>query len=133
MFIVEKYGKDGTLEKVKSRLVAMGNLQEQDGMLETNSPTVCTDMLFIILAIAAIDRRYVQSIDISGAFLEAHMEGDVYMRLDRQVSSVVIDMDKKYKDYLLKDGTVVVKLLRALYGCRNSGLLWYKKGLSCSG
>ena len=80
------------------------------------------------LAIAAVEKRAVASIDIEGAYLECDMEGPpVYMYLAPPVAAVLVDMHPRYGKYLLDNKTLVVKLRKALYGCVQSSKLWYKK------
>ena len=54
------------------------------------------------------------------------MDTDVFMKLDSAVASVMVDVDPAAKEYLQPNGTLFVKLKKALYGCRQSGLLWFK-------
>jgi Reverse transcriptase (RNA-dependent DNA polymerase) len=57
------------------------------------------------------------------------LEGDhvVYMRLNKYLSNILISCDKSYKQYQNTNGTIVVQLLKALYGCVESAKLWYDK------
>jgi len=57
---------------------------------------------------------------------------DVFMKLDANVSRLLVQRDpRKYADYVRPDGTIVVKLLKALYGCIESAKLWYETLQSC--
>ena len=131
MFIKEKYRADGTFEKVKARLVAGGHRQDKkvyEG--KTNSPTVSTSALFIVCTIAASERRAVATVDIPGAYLRADMdksEGRVLMRLNKTLSTFIIDADKNYEQFQCRDGSIIVELDKALYGCVQSSKLWYDK------
>ena len=53
MFLKEKYTADGMFEKLKSRLVAGGRLQDRDVYNNGASPTASTSSVFILSAIAA--------------------------------------------------------------------------------
>lgn len=93
---------------------------------DNSSPTVSTCSVFIVAAIAAREKRKVATVDISGAYLNAPMgETEVFMRLDKLVSSVLVRLDDGYKNYLSDKGELVVKLDKALYGCIQSAKLWY--------
>ena len=59
-----------------------------------------------------------------GAYLHADMIGDLYMILPKELATVLIDMEDTYKTYLTPNGTIYVKLLKALYGCVESARLW---------
>jgi hypothetical protein len=57
------------------------------------------------------------------------LEGDhvVFMRLNKYLSEILISCDKSYKQFQNSNGTIVVQLLKALYGCVESASLWYDK------
>ena len=49
------------------------------------------------------------------------------MRLDKFLTSVLVRIDPSYQKYVRKDGTCIVRLKRALYGCIESAKMWYDK------
>ena len=53
MFLKDKYTADGKFDKLKSRLVAGGHLQDKSIYDNGSSPTVSTTSVFIVAAIAA--------------------------------------------------------------------------------
>ena len=71
MFLKEKYTADGMFEKLKSRLVAVGHLQDRDVYNNGASPTASTSSVFILTAIAARQKRAVATVDFPGAFLNS--------------------------------------------------------------
>jgi hypothetical protein len=77
-------------------------------------------------------RRNVATIDIGSAYLNAAMpmedtEKIVHMKLSPEVLEILIQMEATYTDYACKDGSIIVQLDRALYGCQQSALLWFKE------
>jgi hypothetical protein len=67
-----------------------------------------------------MERRVVTVVDIGGAFHNANMEPTgiiVHMRLDRALTSMLLEIDGAYKQFMEPNGTVVVELEKALYGC----------------
>jgi hypothetical protein len=48
------------------------------------------------------------------------------MRIDPATAAIFIELDPGYKDGLDGDGSLVVKLEKALYGCIESSQLWYE-------
>ena len=50
---------------------------------------------------------------------------EVHMRLNRIMTSMLVQLDSSYEKYRELDDTIVVRLDRALYGCVESSLLWY--------
>lgn len=122
MFLKDKYTADGKFDKLNSRLVAGGHLQDRSIYNDGSSTSV-----FIITAIAASENRSVATIDFPGAFLNSDMpsEGDhtVYMRRNKYLINVLISIDKSYIKYVNDKGTCIVKLKKALYGCVESAKL----------
>lgn len=94
-----------------------------------SSPTASMESVMAIIAIAAIQRRKIASVDISGAYLECHLEdGDeVHMELDPTVSMLLREIDPTAAQYETAKGSTVVVLKRALYGCVQSARLWYER------
>ena len=85
--------------------------------------------MLAVAAIAAAEGRKVVAIDIGGAFLNADMSPtgiDVHMRLDRVMSSMLIQLDPSYETFCDDNDTIVVRLDKALYRCVEASLLWYK-------
>lgn len=129
LFVKEKYSASGDFEKVKSRLVAGGH--RQDARLykdKTCSPTVATPSVFMLATIAQAESRAIATVDIPGAYLNAQMPGNVRvrMRLDASISNVVIQLDPSYAQFVCDDGSIIVELDKALYGLKESALLWYE-------
>jgi len=126
LFLKEKFLPNGSLDKLKARLVAGGHMQNRSLYPDLSSPTAATTAIFIIAAIAAKEKRHVVTMDIGSAYLNADMEGrDVYMRLDRVCSEAYCKLYAPALPFLEADGTLVVRLRKALYGCVQSGRLWY--------
>jgi hypothetical protein len=118
MFLKDKYTADGKFDKLKSRLVAGGHLQDRNIYDNGSSPTVSTTSVFIVAAIAASENRAVATIDFPGAFLNSDMplDGDhaVLMRLNKYLTNILVSIDKSYQKYVNEKGTVVVKLKKAV-------------------
>ena len=133
MFLKDKYLASGVFERFKARLVTGGNQQDKGLYQDLSSPTSATSSVLSIAALAASEGRKVVAIDIGGAFLNADMAPtgvEVHMRLNRVMTSMLITLDPSYKRYQEPDGTVVVKLDKALYGCVKASLLWYNDLMS---
>jgi predicted lactoylglutathione lyase len=128
MFLKDKYLASGAFERFKARLVAGGNQQDKGLYENLSSPTVSTTSVLTLAAIAAAEGRTVIAIDIGGAFLNADMEPtgvEVHMRLDSIMTRMLVQLDPSYKKFVERDGTAVVKLDKALYGCVEASALWY--------
>ena len=128
LFLKEKFTSTGAFDKLKSRLVAGGHMQERSEILyeDTNAPTAALSHLMIIATIAARERRRVKTLDIGGAYLNADISShEILMELDRTMAGFLCQIDPSFIEFLREDGTMVVKLLKALYGCIESAKLWY--------
>ena len=82
-----KRKRDG---KLKGRTVADGSVQRSlYDKSETTSPTVATDALLLSILIDAHEGRDVATADVAGAYLKAHMDELVIMKLpaNRWISS----------------------------------------------
>jgi hypothetical protein len=128
MFLKDKFLASGAFEKFKARLVAGGNSQDKTLYENLSSPTVATTSVFTIAAIAAAEERHAVVIDIGGAFLHADLAPtgvDVHMRLDRTMATMLVQLDPTYRSFVEENGTIVVQLDKALYGCVEASALWY--------
>ena len=114
MFFKEKYTADSMFEKLESRLVVGGHLQDRDVYNNGASPTAGTSSVFILTAIAARQNRAVATVDFPGAILNSDMPltGDhvVYMRLNKQLTAALINIDATYNKYINNNGTCIVNL-----------------------
>jgi hypothetical protein len=129
MFLSDKYLASGAFEKFKARLVGGGNTQDHESYENLKSPTASTTSVFSIVAIAGSEGRKCATIDIGGAFLNAdHRMGiKVHVRLDSLLAKILVKLDKTWTEFLEADGTMVVELDKALYGCIESAALWYNE------
>ena len=69
--------------------------------------------------------RLVSTKDVGSAFLNAKMERTVHMTLQPSIAKSLIKIKPSYKTSLRDNGTLVVRLDKALYGCIESSILWY--------
>ena len=130
MFLKNKYRADGTFEKIKARLVAGGHLQDRDIYSNGGSPTAATSSVMAVSALAAHEGRSVGTVDFPSAFLNCDMpEGSekVYMKLDKFLTMIMTEIDEAFIPYVNKDGTSLVTLRKALYGCVESARIWNDK------
>lgn len=66
-------------------------------------------------------------VDIKGAFVRTMMTGlPVYMKLNRNMVKYVVELFPEYKKYLMKDGDLYTKMLKAMYSCIQAHRLWFE-------
>jgi len=127
MFLKEKFNADGSFQKLKARLVAGGNTQDRTVYESISSPTASLTAVLTVATIAAKEQRIVQVVDITGAYLNASMgKVKVFMRIDGQLAELMGNLDPKFKGCTNNDGSIIVQLKKALYGCIESAKLWYE-------
>ena len=101
-------------------------MQDRADMGNVSSPVVSSTSVNMLTAIAAQERRIVYTVDIGSAYLNADMSGDyVLMRLSPELADILCKIDESYLPFLAPDGSLVVHLIKALYGCVKSSALWY--------
>ena len=127
-----KYSADNEFQKVKARLVVLGNLQrvkygDMFAKVSNESPTVSLTSLFSILVLAAKKKLKIASFDVAGAFLHAELEDSIYMKLSKQIAAILLANDPDtYEKFLQADGSMIVVLKKCLYGLRESPRKWYE-------
>jgi hypothetical protein len=96
---------------------------------ETTSPTLSHDALILSLLIDAYERRDVATADVIGAYLHADMPDFVIIRLTGNAVDIMCQVNPKYKAFVTVENgkpALYLQLLKALYGCVKSALLWYE-------
>ena len=101
---------------------------------EAASPTTSLDSLLITLLIDAWEERDVATADVVGAYLNAYMEDFVIVKLVGDEVDIISNLNPVYKEYVtVKNGkkALYLQLIKALYGCIKSALLWYECFTNC--
>ena len=115
-----KYYSDGSVARYKARLVAQGYSQIPGiDLNEMFAPTVRRESLRIFLAVSALLGFLVEQMDIVRAYLKS-LIGDDKLLIFIKVSSGMRDLRS------VKVG-LVCRLLRSIYGLKQSGRLWNQK------
>jgi len=128
MFLKDKYMASGAFDKLKARLVAGGDQQDKELYDNLSSPTASTASVLAVASIAAREGRSVVVMDIGGAFLNADITSTgvkVHMRLDKVLTAMLVLVSPKHSQFVEEQGTSVVQLDKALYGCVEAAALWY--------
>jgi hypothetical protein len=109
-----KVKSDGSLDRYKARLVALGNNQEYGvNYEETFAPVAKMTTICTILAIAASQNWDLHQMDMKNAFLHGDLKEDLYMRPPAGLLSTPT--------------SAVCKLRRSLYGLKQAPRAWYEK------
>ena len=111
-----KTQSDGSLDKLKLRIVVRGDLQNKEMVGDTWSPTSSTRTLKYFLADAAKNKARVHQLDFIGAYLKAKVKNRVFVKLEIRYT----DYFPEYAQYF---GRALI-LLKSMYGMTNYGNLF---------
>ena len=123
--------KEKRTGKIKGRSVADG--RKQRGYVtkeESSSPTLSLEALLTTTLIDAVEERDVVIFDVPGAFLQAAFPDEkfVLVKLEGEFVDIMCKVNPELKQYVRIEGkkkVLYLRLLKALYGCMESALLWY--------
>ena len=126
MFLKEK-----RCGKIKGRGCANGKPQrsyiDKD---DAASPTVSIEAVFLSLLIDANENRDVAVIDIPGAFMQADMDVETYVKIQGKMAEIFISLDPEhYEPYkCTENGKVTIYMLlnKALYGTLRAAILFWE-------
>ena len=102
----------GLLDKLKCRLVALGNLQKDGSFDDVYAPTAMSKTSFLFLNIINAKNMHHGSVDVAAAFLTAKLDRVMYLKLPKEYT------DGKDVYYLLT---------QSLYGLRQAAHLFNKE------
>jgi hypothetical protein len=122
--------KEKRCGRLKGRTVGDGSVQrDMYTKEETSSPTISTDALTMLIMIDAKERRDVATADVAGAYLHAKMRDFALLRMEGQSVDILCDVCGDYRQFVTYENgkkVLYLELLKALYGCVQSALLWYE-------
>ena len=111
-----KYNRDGSISKLKSRIVCDGS--KQSNVEHCYSPTASFTGVRTLLALTSIHGRVLGTCDFSNAFLNSELNANdepIYVKPPPRTSDTT---------------TTVWKLIKSLYGLQQSSRNWYNT-ISC--
>jgi hypothetical protein len=128
MFSKRKVNADGSFDKFKSRLVGDGRGQRVwDDMKSSSSPTAEFTDVLMALKFAACKNHDWMKIDIKGAYLNANLDEEVYVILDKKTTALTLEVLPELKKYVGMNNQLTAKVKKALYGLVQSARLWYEE------
>lgn len=124
-----KLSSDGGHERYKARLVAHGFKQKPGiDFLHTYAPLVSLSTVRLVLSFAAANNYEIHQLDVVAAFLGSDIKEEIYLQLPLDFEVVgEAGRDASGAVYTGKREPVCVRILKSLYGLRQSTLNWYRK------
>jgi hypothetical protein len=124
----EKTRPSGEWEKSKARVFTDGSKQLPEFTAESSSPVARIESIFALAGFAAYNDLIVFKIDVICAFPHVPRPPEVrykYLRLSKDIASIVVEMHPEYQEYLAGDGTMLMELDKMLYGMKEAGYQFY--------
>ena len=116
---------DLAVTEVKSRFVYPGHLIPDNPTMKTVAPTVVKEALFLVLAQNQANKGEIYSYDVPSAFLNAPLDEDVNLKIPKHMVDRLVRLFPNLKQYVQDDGCIYSKVLRSLYGLKQSPRNWY--------
>jgi hypothetical protein len=114
-----KYKSDGSLDKLKVRIVVRGDLQDNTTSEDKWSPTASFRGLKMFLAHACRLKVRVRQLDFIGAYLQARCKSRIFIKFPASLSQAFPEFNKYFGRPL--------RLLKSMYGMTLSGKYWYQE------
>ena len=116
--------------KIKGRGCADGRKQRlYKSKEDTTSPTITTEALFLTCLTDAIEKRYVVTCDVPGAFMHSDIDELVHLKLEGDIAELLVRVDPTYAEFIsTENGKTVIytELSKALYGTLQAALLFWR-------
>ena len=118
--------------EIKGRGCADGRPQRlYKTKLETSSPTVCTESVFIGAAMDAKEGRDIGHVDIPGAFLQTDASDDTIIKLQGVLVITLLKINPEWKKFVTYEGrkrtpTIYSRAIKALYGTVDAAKLFFE-------
>jgi hypothetical protein len=97
---------------------------------ETEGPVARVESLMMLLVVAIHENLAIFKVDIGSAFMQTPMTDDVkhkWVKLDKRVVQVLMELQPdRYKNYILPDGSVIVKMKKLSYRCVEAAHYWWR-------
>lgn len=115
--------------KIKCRIVANGRRQDPDEYMpwEVEATTVSIQNIAKLISLALERGLRMSTCDIKGAYLNAQIEHDVIVKFNRESTRRLCGMKNGLRKFVDHTGSLHGRLLKALYGLKESALLWQQE------
>jgi hypothetical protein len=123
----KKYLSNGDLDKYKARICARGFIQREGlDYTETKATTARAAAWRILFALAAIKGWHIYYVDFVAAFLNGDLREKILMREFPGLAEFFAKNPKMAAEFGYSQN-VIIKLLKSLYGLKQSAMEWQRK------
>ena len=110
--LVEDKKVNGKHLKDRARIVAGGHRQNKSEYADLSTQTVNTESVFILLAVAAFEKRSIMVIDVRGAYLNAKMRSpggrNTFVVIDGELAKMFVSVDPELAKFVDRNGKLTV-------------------------
>ena len=131
-FKVKRDAVTGDVLKLKYRLVINGKVKRLSGFYETfdrdfagYTPSWANTAAY--MSINAAKGKHFMLMDVKQAYLQTENNLGHHMVLSKQETAVLIKLKPEWARYVRKNGEILVKVKKSIYGLKESGRLWYEE------
>ena len=126
-FFKEKFNLLGTLEKLKARLVAGGQLVDGSDLDDIASPTAKQEIIMLLFGLASYEDMKVSVLDVPSAFLHTTLPEAqrIPMLIGKFETEIIIKLRPEWAKYVRENGELLVLVKGGLYGLPQSPRLWF--------
>jgi hypothetical protein len=127
IFVKVKRNASGEVTKVKARMTAGGHKQGAMDESLTYSPTTSINVVMALCTAHAKRNSRFTVMDIGAAYLNADLNDEVYMKIDADIVEYMRKLKMVDEDHIRYNGSILVKLRKALYGTKQAGRAWFNR------
>jgi hypothetical protein len=129
VLLKEKFLPSGEFDKLKARLVALGNHMKEGTYGDTYSPTLGHATLMVLLCIGAADDAEMKVTDVPCAFPNTPRDpkdGRVTIRITGKAAQIWCDIHPDDRVLLNRQGHLLVDLDQYLYGMKDAPAAFHR-------
>ena len=129
VLLKEKFHPSGEFDKLKARLVALGNRMNVGTYGDTYSPTLGHASLMVLLCIGAADDAEMEVTDVPCAFPNTPRDpkdGRVTVRITGKAAEIWCEFHPEDRALLSRQGHLLVDLDQYLYGMKDAPAAFHK-------
>jgi hypothetical protein len=131
-FKVKRDAVTGKVLKLKYRLVINGKIKRLSGFYDNFDRdfagyTPAWSHTAAFMSINAARGRHFMLMDVKQAYLQTENKLGHHMIMSKAETDVLVKLKPEWKKFVRKNGELIVKVKKSIYGLKESGRLWYEE------